>query len=361
MNTPTAQPTRTTPLRLIHVGLGGWGQGWAATVVPNLPSVKAVAWVDASKPTLEAVQQSLKLPKNRCFASLQQALEHIQADAVVVTTPVGVHAPVALEALAAGLHVLVEKPFAPTLEQAQTVVKAAQVAKRILMVSQNYRFHPAPQRVAKLVREQTLGQVGVVHVDFRRDNTQAAADSPHLRWKQPLLLDMAIHHLDLMRFILHQEPLELHCRAWNPAWSQYTDPASALIDIGFDGGTVVSYRGSWISPGPVTAWAGEWRLECEHGEIRFASRGDPGVPDVVRVHRHGQTARTLKLSIPEHLGRIGSLHAFVEAIRNETEPLTSGRNNLGSLQLALAAIRSSEQQRPLRLKPITGIGHTWPH
>jgi predicted dehydrogenase len=271
----------------------------------------------------------------------------LEIDAVLITASAVVHAPIAIEALKAGLHVLVEKPFALTLEDACEVIDVARVQKRTIMVSQNYRYQPAPQLVAQLVRDQTLGQAGVVHVDFRRDNMYPSPDLAHLKWAQPLLLDMSIHHFDLMRFILKQDALELYAHAWNPVWSLYRDPASATINIGFEHGAIVNYRGSWVSPGRVTPWAGEWKLECEHGEISFTSR-DNNAPDVVKIKKLGKRERKLELPELEFVGRAGSLNAFVEAIRTGTEPATSGRDNIKSLQLSLEAIRSAQEKRLIR-------------
>jgi predicted dehydrogenase len=337
------------PLRLLQIGMGGWGRSWAEYVVPKLESVKAVGWVDSDPNSLEIAQKNLKLAKKSCFASLKNALEVLEIDAVLITASAVVHAPIAIEALKAGLHVLVEKPFALTLEDAKAVIEVARVQKRIVMVSQNYRYQPAPQLVAKLVREETLGQVGVVHVDFRRDNVHPAPDLAHLLWAQPLLLDMAIHHFDLMRFILQQDVLELYANAWNPVWSLYRDPASATVNIGFKRGTVINYRGSWVSPSPVTPWAGEWKLECEHGEISFTSR-DNNAPDTVKIRRLGKRERKLELPNLEYTGRAGSLNAFVEAIRRGIEPVTSGRDNIKSLQLSLEAIRSAQEKRVIHLE-----------
>jgi predicted dehydrogenase len=336
------------PLRLLQIGMGGWGRSWAENVVPKLKTLRAVAWVDANPDALEAARKDLKLSKKSCFASLEAALEVLDADAVLITASAVVHAPIAIEALKAGLHVLVEKPFALTLEDARKVINVARVQKRIVMVSQNYRFQPAPQLVAQLVRDQTLGQVGMVQVDFRRNNMYPSPDMPHLHWTQPLLLDMAIHHFDLMRFILQQDALELYANAWNPVWSLYRDPAIATVNIGFEGGTVVNYRGSWVSPGAVTPWAGEWKLECEHGEISFSSR-DNNAPDTVKIRKFGKRERKLELPNLEFVGRVGSLNAFVEAIRTGIEPATSGRDNIKSLQLSLEAIRSAQEKRVIRL------------
>src|SRR5260370_7589639 len=89
---------------------------------------------------------------------------------------------------------------------------------------------------------------------------------------------MAIHHFDLRRAVLGQEPSQISCQAWNPPWSKFVDPASAAATITFDGGAVVNYRGSWVSPAPRTSWSAEWHIECTKGEIVCTSR-DETAPD----------------------------------------------------------------------------------
>src|SRR5262249_14687960 len=207
-------------------------------------------------------QKKLEIPAERCFSSLGDALAAVECDAVLVTTVLAAHVPVALEALAAGKHVLLEKPFAPTLADARRVVVAAAERGKLLMISQNYRFYPAVRTAAALVRDGTLGAVGAVNIDFRRYANSAPTEGHrHYALRQPLLLDMAVHHFDLMRMVLGQEPRQVSCHAWNPPWSKFAEPAAAAATINFDGGMVVSYRGSWVSPSPQTYWAGEWRME----------------------------------------------------------------------------------------------------
>jgi predicted dehydrogenase len=108
------------------------------------------------------------------------------------------------------------------------------------------------------------------------------------------------------------------------------------------------YRSSWVSPSSVTPWAGEWKLECEHGEISFTSR-DNHAPDTVKIRKFGKRERKLELPNLEFVGRVGSLNAFVESIRTGTEPTTSGRDNIKSLQLSLESIRSAQEKRVIRL------------
>jgi predicted dehydrogenase len=214
------------------------------------------------------------------------------------------------------------------------------------MVAQNYRHHPAPRLAARLVEGGRLGDVTLAEIDFRRGATRTAPPaSPHHTIEHPLLLDMAVHHFDLVRMVLGREVLAVTVHPVQPDWSPYRDPPAAYATLELSGGGVVSYRGSWISAGPVTPWAGEWRVEGERGELAWTSRGDPGVPDRVRLRPPGGRARAVTLPSVASLDRAGVLTAFSEAVRAGAEPESSGRDNLGTLAVTLAAIRSAEGGR----------------
>lgn len=338
-------------LRIIQAGMGGWGRDWIKAVLQPDDSVELVACVDAHAPTLDMARNQFSIPGRSYFESLSEALDKVDADAVLITANLPGHVPLALEALSAGKHVLLEKPFAPSVAEARQVVELAEARNLILMVSQNYRFFPAVRAVRDLVRSGTLGEVGAVSVDFRRyANTAAREGHKHYALVQPLLADMSIHHFDLMRAILQQEPIEIDCHAWNPSWSNFIEPAAAFATIKFEGGAVVSYRGSWVSPGPPTPWAGEWRMECAGGEIAWTSRDDRSGPTVdrVTVKPLGKRARRLELPMNMAVDRSGSLRAFANAIATGEQPESSGRDNLGSIALTYAAIESATTGSPVR-------------
>jgi predicted dehydrogenase len=333
--------------------MGGWGLMWGATVRRS-QDAELVGCVDMDPVSLARAEGKLEMPPERCFRSLRDALAAAECDAVLVTTFLPAHVPVALEALAAGKHVLLEKPFAPTLADARRVVEAAAAAGKVLMISQNYRFYPAVRTATALVREGTLGAVGAVNVDFRRYANSAPQEGHrHYALRQPLLLDMAIHHFDLMRMVLGQEPRQVNCHAWNPPWSKFAEPAAAVAAVEFEGGALVSYRGSWVSPSPQTHWAGEWHMECEGGEIFWSSRDNEGTGgDRVTVRLLGKPARRVKLPELSAIDQAGSLAAFAQSIRTGQEPESSGRANLGSLALTFAMIESATAGLPVPVPAI---------
>jgi predicted dehydrogenase len=336
-------------IRLVHAGLGGWGTDWELNALPPVREIERVAWVDSHEPTLEKARQRLELPEDRCFTTLRDAFERVEADAVLITAPMVAHVPLAIEALEAGKHVLVEKPFAGTVAEARTAVDLAAERGLTLMVSQQYRHYPAVRKTEQLITEEAFGSLSTVRVDFRKYSNRAKkGTSRHYLFPHPLIYDMAIHHFDLMRLLLKQEPVRVFAQVMDPPWSKFNDEASAAITIVFDRGTVVSYRGSWVSTGEPTFWAGEWHLECETGEIFFTSRegGAAGdTSDVVRVRPLEGRPREEPLDrLPFH-GRSAGLVAFAEAITEGTEPETSGHANLGSVALMEAAAKASTSGR----------------
>lgn len=335
---------RLTPVRLVQIGMGGWGRDWS-TVTQQSADVTPVGYVDAS-PAALAATAARGVPAELLFADLESAVRTARPEAALVTTSVGAHAPVALAALAAGLHVLVEKPFAPTLAEAETVVRAA--GDRVVAVSQNYRHHPAALLAADLVRSGRIGAVRAVEIDFRRPGRRMIEEAVLERGlRHPLLVDMAIHQFDLLRTVLGTEPTWIECHGSQPL-GPHADPLAAYATIGLPG-ALASYRGNWVSNGTPTAWAGEWRIEGTDAALEWTGRGDPGVPDRVHLLRPDHSPDALPLPSVPALGRAGVLRAFTTAIRTGSEPASSGTDNLRTLALTLAAVRSATESRRIDL------------
>lgn len=333
-------------IRLIHVGLGGFGLDWERRRLPLVPEVERVACVDPEPSMLTRAQDRLGVRPEDCFATLADAIRDRDADAVLITAPVDGHVPLAIEAMRAGKHVVTEKPFAANLAEAKEAIAVSEETGRILMVSQNYRFQPAARTAAQLVADQTLGPVGTIRVDFRKWRNDAdPGTNKHYRLQHPLLFDMAIHHFDLMRLMLGREARTVFTQVTDPPWSRFVEEASATVTVTFDDDTAVSYRGSWVSSGEPTTWSGDWRIECEQGEIFWTGRsGEDDDPyEVVEIRRRSdpgvvETPELIKVTRP---GRAGALTALAEAIKDGSEPETSGRRNLGTLALMEAAGRSA--------------------
>jgi predicted dehydrogenase len=341
------------PLRVVQVGLGDWGRDWAWRIIPAVPEVEVVGYVDSDPGAFDLLRAKVSAPVQRCFGTLQEAVEASSPDAVLVTTTLAGHAPLIRASLEAGLHVLVEKPFAETLETAADLVALAAAKRRALMVSQNYRWFPAPRAAAALFAGSDLGELYEVTIDFRRNN----ASPPRSRWRQhwdpqPLLVDMSVHHFDLLRMIFGSEPDRMSCVTAGAGRGGFDGPPVAIASILF-GDVPVSYRGSWISSGPITAWAGEWSMQFERGNISWTSRGDEGVlDDRLVITPRSRRRRIMKLPELARIDRAGTLTEFAISIREGREPETSGRDNLGTMAMVGAAVESARRTEWVRLPPV---------
>jgi len=332
-------------LRLIQVGLGLWGRNWVLEVTRLVPGVEPVAWVDVDAGTRARAAAELALPKDRLFASLAEALAAVPADAVLATVPLAAHAAVTRAALEAGLHVLVEKPFTDTLEEAAALAALARDRRRALMVNQNYRWFPAPLLARRLLQEGAIGRPVACYLDFHH---AFGSDYRYFDLDEPLLSDMAIHHLDGLRFVLDDEPIEVSCQSWSEPDSPFRGRPAAVATMRFARGTLVSYRGSWISRGPETPFGGHWRLDGTGGTIEFTFRGAFAQRerlDRVTLHRPGVPPQALPLPempLKDRKGALADLAAWVQ--RGEPPPLAStADDNLRSLALMEAAIRSARR------------------
>ena len=345
-------------VQLIHVGLGNWGTQWAQEVLPVLEGADIVAYVDTN-PAALARMEAAGTPAGLLFSSLADALATTKAEGVIVAVRTQVHHTVVTQALRAGRHVLVEKPFTTTVEEAQDLVALAEQQDRLLFVSQNYRFFPTPNAVAALVRDRVYGGPLTVEIDFRR---YIPAGHVYPTDPYPLLVDMAIHHFDMMRFILGEEPVEVSCRTWNPSRGVYLGAPCAALTASFDKGTTVTWRGNYLSRGTVTPWSGEWRLDLDGASLAFTCRGD--APDRLAAEKLvvmpiGEAPIDLTTPSSGPVDRLGTATAFVESIRagKPVAPLPTGADNLVSLAFCLAAVRSAEANgAPVRIADMSHKG-----
>lgn len=339
-------------IRIVQVGIGGFGASWASEVVPSVPEVEAVGYVDMNPAALKAVVDSGLATEDDCFGTLAEAIAATDPEAVLVTTNLPGHAPVVTEALNAGKHVLVEKPFASTVPEAQALVDLAAARNLTVAVSQNYRFFPAVRAVQAIVAAGTLGRLLSVDVDFRKPVRMGPVKTGKPPLAEPLLSDMSIHHFDLMRAVTGLDATSVFCRTWQPDGYPYSGPPAGAGVLEF-GDLTVSYRGSWISPAPQTTWAGDWRMSFDTAEVTWTSREggpiDPAATDAVQIRHDDGRVETVDLPELPHLDRAGSLHEFALSLAQRRAPETAGAANLGSLAITEAMIASATSHRPVAL------------
>ncbi|MBK4217692.1 Gfo/Idh/MocA family oxidoreductase [Paracoccus caeni] len=209
------------PVRLLILGTGGMAQHHAKGF-SVIPGVSIVAGVDTRPEQLATFCKTFEIPNS--FATLDEAILWGQFDAVTNVTPDAAHYPTTMPLLAAGKHVLCEKPLATKAADAEDMAAAAQRAGVVNMVNLSYRNVPALQQAARMVR---AGEIGTVR-HFEASYLQSWLTQPawgdwrtESQWlwrlssahgSKGVLGDVGIHILDFATFIAAQEAREVSCR-----------------------------------------------------------------------------------------------------------------------------------------------------
>ncbi len=321
--------------RVILVGAGGLGRRWTE-VLAGLSGVALVGVVDpliggAQSPgwlqDLPGVPQADAIPH----------LSTVGADCALVTAASPAHHAAVRDALEAGLHVLVEKPFVTTLADAQNLVALAAARGRTLMVSQNYRFFPGVDALRRRLSEDAAGPVLSVSGQFWCD----WAGKPYQHaMAHPMALEMAVHHFDLVRAIFDAEAEDGWVSEWNPPDSPYVKGGGALEAMfRMRSGAhefPFNYSGSLVSrASPALPWGGCWRFELAKETLFAEPFGDAHL-----LFRRGPSGVEVVSPFGDPtMAFAKSFGHFQQAIRDGVEPWSSGRDNLGTLRMVLGFFR----------------------
>ena len=338
-------------LRLIQCGLGAMGISWLRDHTRSSPDFELVAVVDPSDKARIRARHELAVPEAMQFATLEEALDRVPADAVLTVTPPAVHAAHALLAFERGMHVMTEKPIADTLGSAKRMVAMARDIGRQLLVSQNSRYTRWAFKMKQLLATSAIGTLGHGHLDF-----YIPADFPGTfreTMQFPLLVDMAIHHIDLIRHITGRNIARVTAMSFRPAWSWFahepglkmlmelTSPDGAGETIPF------SYSGDWTALGRCTSWSGHWRLQGSEGSLHW--KGEQITLERCERWMKNPQSQQFEPDPIEREGLAATLHNFADAIRTGIPAETSGEDNLHSFAAVIAAVTSAREKRTVKI------------
>jgi predicted dehydrogenase len=335
-------------MRVLQVGAGGFGATWLRALSTMGDEAELVGLVDHAPPILEAAGGDAGVPPGARYTDLAAALATDGADMALVVVPPEAHRPVATACLSAGLPVLVEKPLAGRWEDCLALADTADRAGRELAVSQNYRYRPVIETARQVLASGRLGAIGQAQVEFRLHHDFRGTFRETMQ--HPLILDMAVHHFDLIRWVTGLEPRSVAAHTWNPPWSQFAGDASAICLFTMDNGARVVYTASWHPRGQVTDWNCVWRVEGERGYLVLDR-------DVIRVyegddpHRPGSRdeEEVVPLVAMPRSDQAAVLVAFAEAVRSGRPAATTARDNLHSIEMVFAAVEAAETGAPVVL------------
>ena len=323
------------------VGYGYWGPNLVRNFVQN-QSAHVVGVCDSDTAKLAACKRYY--PSVGLTDNFQDLIKDPQIDAIAIATPVHTHFKLALSALQAGKHVLVEKPLAETSAQASRLIEEAQRRNLTLMVDHTFLYTPAVQKIRQLISEGALGDI--YYYNGTRASLGLFQSDVNVIW------DLAVHDLSIIQYILNEAPVAVS--ATGASHVAGTPENMAHITLFFQSSCVAHISVNWLSPIKVRqTFIGGSRKMIVYDDLEPTEKikiYDKGIT----VNGSSENAHQLRIGYragdmwAPHLAAGEALQTetehFIDCIRNGASPISSGQTGLQVVEILEAATRSIRAQ-----------------
>lgn len=295
----------TDLLRIAIIGFGHWGPNYARILAGTLSGARLVACAEPAAGRLATFER--QYPSARAYVDYKRMLRDGDIDAVIVATPTSTHRQVVDDCLAAGLHVLVEKPIASNTADAEAMLELARSTNRVLMVGHTFLFNPAVRTIKRYIDEGLLGQVRYMY--FQRTGLGPIRQDVNALW------DLAPHDLSMLRYWLGSDPVGLVARG-----ESYLKPGTedvVFVTLSYPNQVLASIHVSWLDPVKT-------RRVTVVGDRKMVVFDDTHATEKLRVYDHGA----------DYQPREGGFAEFIAAVRDgdivipRLEPLEPLREQL---------------------------------
>jgi len=335
---------------MINVGVIGYGY-WGPNLVRNFveaPGCQVIAVSDLRPERLAFVKA--RYPGIKTTSDHRDLFIDSMIDAIAIATPVSTHFDLAMQALQAGKHVLVEKPMTANSEQAIRLVEEAERLNRVLMVDHTFVYTSAVRKIRELVEGNELGEI--YYYDSVRVNLGLFQHDVNVIW------DLAVHDLSIMDYVLRVFPVAISATGMNHILGQPENVA--YVTLFFEGNMIAHLHINWLSPVKV-------RRTLIGGSQKMIVYDDLDPSERIKVYDKGVTFNQTSESVYKMLVsyRTGDMWApqldfkealqveavhFINCIEKGRRPITDGEAGLKVVRILEAASQSMlERGRPVKL------------
>jgi len=305
-----------------------------ARVLAEMAGVELVGVVDPDRGQRDFVSRTLGTP---AFADLDELLER-GVDAVTIAAPTHLHHDIALECISRGIHLLVEKPIAPTVEEGRAIVGAARRAGVTLMVGHVERFNPAVESIKRAIKNQDILSIAITRV----------GPFPPRMSNVGVVIDLAVHDIDLIRWFTDSEIVEIQPQL-SSAVAERED--IALLQFRTASGVLAHINTNWLTPFKARTIHVATRDKYLIGDLLTLQ-----VTECFGFQPDGSySMRHLSVGYAEPLR--AELLSFVNSIRSGRTPAVTGEEGVASLEVAIRCLDArAGQSAPQRKGPRRVVG-----
>ncbi len=327
-------------IRAAVIGVGAMGKHHAR-VYNDLENVELVAVADPDEGRRLALARRYKVA---AYADHEDLLKQERVDAVSVAVPTVLHREVAAAVIERGVHLLIEKPIASTVQEAQEIIDQAARAGVTLAVGHIERFNPAVTELKRRLANGDLGRIFQIHA-------RRLSPFPHYVRDVGVVIDLATHELDIMRYLVGDEVERVYAETGRNVHERHEDMLSGVIRFGNDVLGVLDIN--WLTPTKVrelriTGEQGMFLVDYLDQDLYFYENSEaPSRWDTMALFKGVEEGNVLKIRVSKIEPLEAELRAFVDAVVNGTGPVVSGLDGLRAIALAHLLIASGEEGRVL--------------
>lgn len=330
----------------INIGIIGCGH-WGPNFVRNfsqIPNAFVRGVCDLDKRKLKHIKQLYPLVK--VFTDYKRILDDRVIDAVVISTPAITHYKLTKEALDKGKHVLVEKPIALVVNEAEELIELSKNTGRVLMIGHTFLYNQAVNKIKDVIRKKELGRIYYLH--SKRTNLGPLRKDVSAMW------DLASHDISIFHYLLETNPVEVIARGQD--YLQKGKEDVSFITLTYPKGVIANIHVSWLDPRKV-------REITIVGSKKMLVFDDLNFFEPIRIYdkrvtkrrckqdydtfeqfqmliREGQVI-TPRIKVEEPL-KVECIH-FLECVMDGKAPITGGRNGLDILKVLTTVQKSLDK------------------
>jgi len=330
-------------MKVAVIGVGSMGKNHAR-VYSELPEADLVAVADADQKLVAATAGKHGA---HAYTDYREMLEKEKPDAVSIVVPTAMHEEVGLAALDAGVHVLMEKPIAATVEEGQRLIEKARAVKKQLMVGHIVRFNPAMQALKQKLADGDLGRI--FQVFCRR-----AGPFPARIRDVGVVVDLAPHDVDVMRFLIGADPLRVYAETERRIHTDHEDLVWGLLR--FPDGVVGSLEINWLTPTKirevlVLGERGLFRIDDLTQDLYFYENAQVNADlwPALKTLKGVSEGHMIRYAIQRYEPLKAELQAFLGAVKEDKPVPVSGEDGLEALRLALALVESGQKHQVIEV------------
>lgn len=306
-------------IRLALIGCGGMGTVHAQRFHRLESRIQVVAAVDVDRGKAESTAKLLGCA--RAETDFRQVLDDV--DAVLLVLPHHLHHPIGMACLAAGKHVLLEKPMAISEQECLELIEASRKAQRVLMIAYCMRYHPLVARMKELLDQGTYGEVFQVSI-WTEQYTQLSISAAMMGGGQ--LFSHGCHYIDILLWYLGRPVRGVHLGTnYGTPWMEREGTSNVVIE--FEGGRLGYHFGTWGARGTRLGYS--IHAHCTEGMIEADIHSGK-----LLLHRNGATEVLMEC---EEAGADkyteNEMVHFLDCIQSGHRPLTDGPGSLQGLRV----------------------------